>query len=320
MKKSGLIIVALFLAIFAKAHVIDSETGQTGATPPPQQNADVMDAIRKPVDGVYDKIHLAQFKPISLTYIREADVMWAQLIWRNLDLTEKLNHPLYYPTTPQGKWKSLMQALMDAVSDSSEAEPLRVYNTDRCTNPYSISGLLSSLGQTQITEVLDDDGYPTGEQKTVFIAFEPREVLRYEVYEQVLIDRQRSVQEMRMISFAPMVFYTSLATGSEEPQDEEYGMGSIEARKIRRIGWFYYPEARPLLATTEVFNPANNAQRRTYDDILLMRHFSSYVAGEENVHDNRKINEYVVNGMDQRLESDRILDQIRNRESELWEF
>ena len=69
-----------------------------------------------------------------------------------------------------------------------------------------------------------------------------------------------------------------------------------------------------------MFNPQNNAQRRTYDDIFIQRHFASFIEGEENVHDNRRINEYIVNGMDQALESERIKEEMRVREEDMWEF
>ncbi|MDX9890826.1 MAG: hypothetical protein RBT13_08365, partial [Bacteroidales bacterium] len=85
-------------------------------------------------------------------------------------------------------------------------------------------------------------------------------------------------------------------------------------------GWLYYPEFRPVMVKTEVFNAHNNAQRRTYDDIFLQRHFSSFIRAEENVYDNREIFYYIVNGLDQILEAERIKNKIFAFEQEMWEY
>jgi hypothetical protein len=88
----------------------------------------------------------------------------------------------------------------------------------------------------------------------------------------------------------------------------------------KRIGYIYYNELRPFLAKQEVFNVKNNASRLSFDDLITWkRDFSSLIYKESNVYD-RDIEEYIANSRDQRIESERITDKMRNFEHDLWEF
>ena len=53
-------------------------------------------------DGIYDKEHVPSRRRVNYSYLREADVMWKKRIWRIIDLREKINHPLYFPTQKLG--------------------------------------------------------------------------------------------------------------------------------------------------------------------------------------------------------------------------
>ncbi len=61
----------------------------------------VAQILDSPRDGVFDEIHLQEKKPIPYYPVREADVIWKKRIWRIMDLRQKMNHPFYYPETPQ---------------------------------------------------------------------------------------------------------------------------------------------------------------------------------------------------------------------------
>ena len=50
------------------------------------------------IDGAYKRTDLTNRKPTSLPFLREADVMMSKKVWRIIDLREKMNQPLYFPT------------------------------------------------------------------------------------------------------------------------------------------------------------------------------------------------------------------------------
>ncbi|MFW5753340.1 MAG: gliding motility protein GldN, partial [Marinilabiliaceae bacterium] len=47
------------------------------------------------IDGLFEKKHVQNRRPVPYPSIREADVMWAKKVWRIIDLREKMNLPLY---------------------------------------------------------------------------------------------------------------------------------------------------------------------------------------------------------------------------------
>ena len=83
--------------------------------------------------------------------------------------------------------------------------------------------------------------------------------------------------------------------------------------------WVYYPEVRFYLARQETFNPNNDAQPISFDDMFNQRLFSSYIYKESNVFNDRPVNSY-AKGMDAMFESDRIKQSIFEYEHDLWEY
>ena len=148
---------------------------------------------------------------------------------------------------------------------------------------------------------------PYNEYDTVIARdFSPDKVIGYRLKEDWFFDKQRSVMEVRIIGFAPLVFL----------MDED---GNVREGNIKvPLFWVYYPEARNLLATTEAFNRTNDAERRSFDDIFQKRLFGSYIYKESNVYD-RRIENY-RQGISQLLESEKIKNEITNFEHDMWEF
>jgi gliding motility associated protien GldN len=86
-----------------------------------------------------------------------------------------------------------------------------------------------------------------------------------------------------------------------------------------QLFWVYYPEIRYYLSKQEVFNPNNDAQRISFDDLFTQRRFSSYIFKISNVYDDRAIREYNT-GMDAMFEAERIKNWLFEYEHDLWEY
>ena len=67
--------------------------------------------------SIYEKENVPYRKPVPLPHLREADIVWSRMIWRMIDLREKMNHQLYFPTTPFGPRMSLIDVLVKAIDE-----------------------------------------------------------------------------------------------------------------------------------------------------------------------------------------------------------
>ena len=294
MKKSKIVFFALFFVCLAFGGF-----SQPAQTP----SSDVLKPSKYP-DGIYTKENSRTRRVISYTSLREADVMWSKRVWRMIDLKQKINHPLYYPTDIIGDRKSLYQVIKDAAL---------IDNTISCFNPLEdefrneytkteIEALLSRWDSTKTTEDPNNPGtFLAAPQK---INVTSGEITGYILKEDWFFDKQRSVLDVRIIGIEVLkqkLTETGENTNASSP-----------------LFWIYFPEARPLFANQEVYMRHNDAERRTFDDIFWKRLFSSYVLKETNVYD-RYMSEY-TSGLDALLESERVKKDIFVFEHDLWHF
>jgi len=253
-----------------------------------------------PRDGFYDRIAIIEQAPAQLPYIRQADVLWERRLWQVIDLRERINQPMYFPLEPSQGRKSLFQVLFDGVQSGE----LIAYQNDDFTEPRSFQEIQAGLGTTR-TITLQRPFPPYEDFDTVInIPFRSADIISFRIKEDWFFDSKRSVLDVRIIGICPV----------REAINPETG----EVIGAEPMFWIYFPEARPLLARTAVFNPNNSARRISYDDFFLQRLFSAYVMQEDNIFD-RRIGDY-TSGLDVLLEAERIRERIRNFEHEMWEF
>jgi gliding motility associated protien GldN len=257
------------------------------------------------LDGAYIKEHTKTKRVVPYTHIREADVMWARRVWRTIDLREKMNHPLYFPTEAINDRKSLFDVirqglLVDGSITAYDAGPL--LDDDEFKKP-----LLASDIKDMFTRV--DSSYTesltTGDMELVVqeINLESADIKMYRLKEDWIFDKQRSTMDIRIIGIAPM---------------KEVKGDDGEVRGYAPLFWLYYPECRYVFANWEAFNRENDAERRSFEDIFWKRQFSSYITKWSNVYD-RGINEYKT-GLDALLEGEEIKQSLFVFEHDLWNF
>lgn len=239
--------------------------------------------------------------PVPYPYLREADVMWAKKVWRLIDLRQKMNLRLYYPTVPIGDRKSLIDVIYDAI----RAGEVKAYDPMKSDMTLEITqeDIEKNFGAgTETIQVADENG--NYHDTTIVNKANTSEVKEYIIQEVWYFDKKLSSLNVRILGLMPIRLSINPNTNQLEK---------------RPLFWIYYPEFRNIFANHEVYNPHNDAQKISFDDLFLQRRFSGYIIAESNVYDNRNVDEYET-GRAALLESDRIKNSIFNMEQDLWEY
>jgi len=257
------------------------------------------------INGAFKRQDVFQKKPMPIPMVREADVLWSKMIWRIIDVREKINQPLYFPTVPIEGLSSLAALLMQGI-ETGQITAYDARNDDDFKTPMTMAEVKAAFGAETVTR--ETMNFDTGEMELRTIEGEVRleEIKQFMIKEEWYFDKHNSRLQVRIVGICPI---------------QEFYRDDVENSPVqrRKVFWVYYPEARKLLATQQVFNPYNDARRLSYDDLFINRYFNSYIVQESNVFNNRTISQY-LSGKDAMLESKMIEEQIFNYEQDLWEY
>ena len=248
----------------------------------------------RPLDDIVDKRITSEKRLLAYDHVREADIFWEKRIWRVIDIREKMNLPFAYPERP------FFSILMDAAINSE----ITVYSTEDDKFSASLTpDEVASMGATIDTVITFDPETYEEQLQVVRNDINPEDVKRFRIKEVWFFDEETSTMQVRILGIAPLVDKT-----------DENGNFLYE----KPMFWVYYPEAREILSRERVFNIGNDASPITWEDLLEMRFFASYIYKESNVRD-RRLQDYLT-GIDLLLEADKIKQEIFNFEHDLWSY
>jgi len=261
------------------------------------------------MDEVYRKENIPYKKPIPFAPIREADVTYERTVWRMIELTEKQNLPLYYPTAPIGGRVNLINLLLKGI-ENGEITP---YDPNDENNEFirkiSLTEVDQNFGAARDTiDVMDEDGNFVKQIRDVGRRTE--QIRRMMIKEKIFFDKRHSVLNRRVIGICPIRVYSrDGGSGGEDGAQME----------MKKTMWIYMPEARDILARHPIFNRFNDAQNVSFDDFFMQHRYSGNIYKVSNVYNNRTIDEY-ASGLDALYEAQRIHDEIFDWEQDLWEY
>ena len=255
---------------------------------------DIDENADTPLDDIVEKRTTMEKRVLPYDHIREADLFWEKRIWRVIDVREKMNLSFSYPERP------FFTILMDA----AESGEITVYGTedDKFTAPLT-SDEVASMGASVDTVTTFDP--VTYEEKIQIVTNEinPEDIKRFRLKEIWFFDEETSTLQVRILGIAPL----------QDVKDEN---GNFKYEKA--MFWVYYPAARELLARERVFNYGNDASPMSWEDLMEMRFFASYIYKESNVFDQR-LQDY-LSGVDLLMEGKKIEAEIFNFEHDLWSY
>ena len=272
------------------------------------------DDQRNPND-FYTKVITTGKKAIPYPAVRQSDVVWEQVVWREIDFNEKFNQFFFFPldttTNTQGR-TSLVNLILRAVSNGDIAN---VYDDDDMNIVKDPAKAIQDLAGEPIERqrpkvdedgqpMFDDDGEPIQETYLQARTFDVSTATKIRIKERWYIDKHDSRQKVRILGLA-------------FEYDKEMASGNTA-----RNWSFWIPmdnmDVRNVFVNANAYDENNDVVERSYDDIFIQRYFDSYIIRKSNVY-NRAISDYLV-GEDAILEAQRLEEEIYDIESDMWEY
>lgn len=250
------------------------------------------------LDGFYERKAHTEKEIIPYDFIREADVFWSKKIWRQIDTKEKMNLPFTYPK------QNPPQMFVDIIMDAAINGEITVYSPldDEFTAPYTPQDV-SAIGAGTDTIPYTDPVTLEETFKVVQRELNRKEITKFKLKEEWFFDKETSMMSVRIMGISPI----------RDRYDDQGNYLTSEP-----LFWAYYPDLRSVLVKWEAFNPLNDAQRMSWEDIFEMRLFSSTIYKESNVYD-RPISAYAL-GLDGLLEAEKIKNDLFLQEHDMWNF
>jgi gliding motility associated protien GldN len=256
-------------------------------------------------DNAYDKSNVNARTPLPYEHLRVDDALFAEKVWRELDLREKMNQPFRYAAESDNGSQMFVNILLKAVSTGQ----VTAFGDDRFTSPKSIAEIQQlTVGSADTVAVTSpDDINKIVEYRVTRASFDAQSVSKIAIKEEWVFDREASRYFCRILGIAPL-------QTKYLPNGQERGSSVMF--------WVYYPDMRPILTKYEVYNPKNMGNSRmTWEELLESRMFSSYIVKSSLENSaNRTIRSYVKDPILALLEGENIKEKIFNYEQDLWSY
>jgi len=158
-------------------------------------------------------------------------------------------------------------------------------------------------------------------------------IFGYNIKEDWFFDKQRSLLDRRIISIAPLARYSvdltsdlsergDLLVYNKEGKSFKYENGEFieytDNYEEREVFWLYFPELRNVIVNYFVYNDKSDAQWMSFDDLFWKRQFNAQIYKSSDKFD-REIEDYKY-GVDALYEAERIKDEVRKWEIDVWNY
>lgn len=252
--------------------------------------------------------------PLEYGYVDDRDILWSKTVWETIDLDERVNFPLYYPTDTVdigSDRRSLYQVLIRNLKNGNLED---VYVDSYFTEKRKYEDLKSTLQKVDTTDLGYEQvnaGEPVSPEYINRRNITAADIVEYRIKGIWYFDKRMGELKYRLLGIAPVAPDVNfIDDDSMAPEDA-----------LVPLFWVWYPSARQILHDAKVFNASNSAMPISFDMLLNARRFNAVIYKEDNVHGDREIRDYIAdNALFQLLESQRIKEVIRDREQDMWAY
>ncbi len=248
--------------------------------------------------------------PLEYGYVDDRDVLWSKTTWEIVDLDERVNFPLYYPidTNNIGKdRRSLYDVLLSNIKNGNIET---IYTDSYFTEKRTLKDISAALSKVDTTDY-GIEQYNAGEEiDAQYITrrdINAGDISEYHVKGLWYFDKRQGELKYRLLGIAPCA--------------PDVNFIDEEDTQVVELFWVWFPGVREVLHNAKAFNRQNSSQPITFDHLLNSRRFNGVIYKEDNEYGDRTVEDYINNNaLMQLLESDRIKEQIRNFEQDMWNY
>jgi gliding motility associated protien GldN len=251
--------------------------------------------------------------PLPYGYTDERDVLWSKTTWETIDLDERVNFPLYYPIDTNNigsDRRSLYDVLVKNIKNGKIED---VYVDSYFTEKRTLQDIESSLVYSDTTDLGIEQYNAEGTVDPQYVrkfSLDAGDIEEWRIRGYWYLDKRQGELKYRMLGICPV---------ANEARSKAFPGDGLDSKV--ELFWVWFPGAREVLHEAQAFNRKNTSQPISYDHLLNSRRFNAVIYREDNVQGDRDVKNYINdNALMQLLESERIKEQIRNIEIDLWNY
>jgi gliding motility associated protien GldN len=251
--------------------------------------------------------------PLPYGYTDERDVLWSKTTWETIDLDERVNFPLYYPIDTNNigsDRRSLYDVLVKNIKNGKIED---VYVDSYFTEKRTLQDIESSLVYSDTTDLGIEQYNAEGTVDPQYVrkfSLDAGDIEEWRIRGYWYLDKRQGELKYRMLGICPV---------ANEARSKAFPGDGLDSKV--ELFWVWFPGAREVLHEAQAFNRKNTSQPISYDHLLNSRRFNAVIYREDNVQGDRDVKNYINdNALMQLLEYERIKEQIRNIEIDLWNY
>lgn len=246
---------------------------------------DLADTSLAVVDGYMNLNTFKKAKPMPLPEINPNNVKFYKRIWRDIDMKDSTNANIFFLADGSSFTELIVDAIKKGKIIAYDPRPTKKNPTgDGFKAKYTATQAMSRLVDSVLVPQLDENGNQIGSTMQLN-EFNPENITKYRIKEDIFYDKQRARYETRIVGLAPL---KKIDAGGEELTEVSF--------------WLYFPHIRKVLVTKEC------KDNLTYDDIFIQHNFASNI-----IRDSKQPN--------QKIEDPALVEkQIREHKEKSWKY
>ncbi len=247
--------------------------------------------------------------PLAYEHLREEDQMYKQVVWRDINIKEKMNTAFRYEADEDNGNQRFISIVLQAVQNGDVTAFSGI--NDRFTKPLRLKDITGQLIEPpthmQVPDWIKDPTGATMKDSLIVNDYDPDKIQFFRIKEEIIFDRKTSRLHHRIIGLAP------LKTSVDN-------LGNVRGEPFP-LFWIYYPDLRPTLAKHEAYNPRNFGARMSWEDLFESGYFASRIVKSTLNNPNDKfISFYTKDPLMRLYEGEKVKEAIFNFEQDQWSY